>query len=133
MPTLRELADQIGKLFAERSRLNFRASLAVKILVTLAAIVAAIAQSFELSHAIGAVSPWSVTGIAAAVLIALGGLYLAFAEQDASVALEAARDAIGRAREYNEQIGKFERVQLDVRRVSELYAAIDAMGAQRRI
>jgi hypothetical protein len=87
----------------------------VKILVTLGAIVAAIAQSFEIAHAVGAVSPYTIAGIAAAVLVALGGFYLAFTEQDASTALETARDAIAQAREYSDEISRFERVQLDVR------------------
>jgi hypothetical protein len=127
MSTLRELADRIGELSTERARLHFRASLVVKILITFGAIVAAIAQSFDLAHAVGATSTWTMVGIAAAVLVSLGGLFLAATEQDASTALETAREAVARARDYSDQIERFQRVQSDVRRVTELYAATDAM------
>jgi hypothetical protein len=127
MPTLRELADRIGKLSAERARLHFRVSRAVKILIVLAAGGAAVAESVELAHAAGATSTWTVVAIAAAVLVALGGLFLTFTEQDASTALETARDAVERARDYNDEIERFQRVRSGVRRVSELYIATNAM------
>jgi len=132
MPDLRRLGKQLGILFTARARKFFAASMFVKLVLVIgASTLAAIAQSIELAHSNDGVSAWTVAGLAGAVLVAIGGTFVALTEQDASRALETARKAIEDARVYERQMNAFEidrtRLSKEVRRGLELYNSMDVM------
>jgi GAF domain-containing protein len=128
MASLEELADQIGAHFKARSRTHFRATLFVKLILLVGgATIAGISLAVEVADSVGKISGWTIAEIAALALVALGSVFVALTEKDASEALEVARDAVSQAQRYNEEIDKFQRVQGDIRRVSELYVAMNAM------
>lgn len=128
MPSLRELAERVAQLFKAKSRAQFLATLFVKVvLIVGAAAIAAVVQAIETAQSGKGVSALTATGIAAAVVVAIGGIFVTFSEKDSSEELETAREAVSRARDYNDEIERFQVVQDDVRRVTELYVAMTAM------
>ena len=65
--------------------------------------------------------------MSAAVLAAIGAVFIAVTEQDASKDLEAARAALERAREFEEDIEAYNRAAEETRRAVELYTAMNVM------
>jgi hypothetical protein len=132
MVTLRDWADRIGVLTEENARRQFRASIFVKLILVIGgATAAAVAQCVELARSNGEYSIWTIIGIAAAVIVAIGGGFLALTELDVSKALEAARQSIEEARESERQRQEFEadqaRLSKEVSRGLELYNSMDVM------
>jgi hypothetical protein len=132
MANLKAMADQVALRFAERSTAQYKASLFVKIaLVSLGTGVALVSQTVELATANGAVSPWTIAGLAGTALLVIGGIYIYLTEQDASKALESARKALEAARSYEQERKDFEdniaRLGNEVTRGLELYNLIDVM------
>jgi hypothetical protein len=129
---LKDWADKIGRLTEDNARRQFRASIFVKLILVIGgATAAAVAQCVELAHSNGEFSVWTIVGIAASVIVAIGGGYLAFTEPDVSKTLEAARQSIEEARDAQEQMREFDadraRLSKEVRRGLELYNSMDVM------
>jgi hypothetical protein len=128
MYSLPELVEQIGLLFKSRSRAFYLTSVFVKsVLIGGGGAIATIALAIDLATANHAISAWTIAGIAGAFLVFLGAIFMGIADQDASEALEKAREALSLARDYNEEIAEFRRAQENIRRVTELYLAVDLM------
>jgi hypothetical protein len=132
MSTLKETAEEIGALFAEHAKKVSNASLFVKLaLVTIGAAVAAIAQSVELATANKEFSVWTIAGLAAIAIVAVGGVFVVMTETDVSKVLEAARRAVEDARLLERQHHDFEadraRLENEVGRGLELYNSMDVM------
>ena len=132
MVSLKDWADRIGTLTEENSKRQFRASLFVKLILVIGgAAVAAIAQGVELAHSNGEISAWTIAGIAAATIVAIGGGFLAITEVDVSRTLEAARQSVEEARSFERQMQDYEvdqaRLSKEVSRGLQLYNSMDVM------
>jgi hypothetical protein len=132
MPTLKEIAERVGIRFKQRSKTQLRASLFVKLaLITIGAAAAAIAEAIELARTNHEVSSWTIAGIAASGLVALGGVFVYLTEQDVSETLEDARAALEAARGFEQEKKDFEMnmawLSNEVTRGLELYNSIDVM------
>ena len=132
MPDLPKLAKGIGEQYTLDARHRARATLFVKCaLVIGGASVAAVAECVELAKSAGEYSGWTFAGLAAAGLVALGGIYVALTETDSATALEEARKAIEAARELDQENLRFAadrtRLNKEVTRGLELYNSMDVM------
>jgi hypothetical protein len=132
MPTLKEIANRIGNRFKQRSRLQSRASMFVKLgLITVGAAVATITQSIDLAKANHELSGVTIAGIAATALVAIGGFFVYLTEQDISETLEDARHALEQARQFEQEKTDFEAntawLSNEVTRGLELYNSMDVM------
>lgn len=132
MSALKEIAERIGSHFQQRSKNQKRASLFVKLaMITIGAAVAAIAEAIELARTNHEVSSWTIAGIAASGLVALGGVFVYLTEQDVSETLEDARAALEAARAFEQEKSEFEMnmawLSNEVTRGLELYNSIDVM------
>ena len=65
--------------------------------------------------------PWQVVGIAATFIVALGGIYSLFTEQDAANAVREAERAVEAAQEFRAQIKDFEGLFAEYDRLAETY------------
>jgi hypothetical protein len=132
MPTLKQLADRVAIGFKKQAQAQHRASLFVKIaLITLGAAVSAVGLAVDLARANGEWTFWTISGIAGAALVAIGGVFVLITERDISETLDAAREAIEKAREFEEEKNDFEGninwLSNEVRRGLELYNSMDVM------
>lgn len=132
MSTLKELAAKVGYGFKQQSKAQHRASLFVKIaLITFGAAASAVGLSVDLATANGEWSFWTMSGIAGAVLVAIGGVFVLITERDVSETLDAAREAMEKAREFQTEKNDFENninwLNHEVRRGLELYNSMDVM------
>ncbi len=135
MPTLKELADLVGMQFKRQANAQHRASLFVKIvLITLGAAAAATGLAVDLAAANGEWSFWTVGGIAGTALVAIGGVYVLITERDVSETLNVAREAVEKAREFEQEKIEFEAntnwLSNEVRRGLELYNSMDVMRGE---
>ena len=126
MPTLRELAGKVANGFKKQAAAQHRASLFVKIaLITFGAAASAVGLAVDLATANGEWSFWTMGGIAGALLVAIGGIYVLITERDVSEALDTAREAVEKAREFEQEKNDFEAnidwLNREVRRGLELY------------
>jgi hypothetical protein len=108
--------------------MQYRASLVVKLVLVIGGTsVALIAQFADPIFYGEQFRAWNVIGMSAAVLAAIGAVFIAVTEQDASKDLEAARAALERAREFEEDIEAYNRAAEETRRAVELYTAMNEM------
>jgi hypothetical protein len=82
-------------------------------------------------------SMWQILGVVATILVFLGGLYLAVAEENAAGELEAARVAVERAKDaenmFREATEDYKSYQQDILRANALYLCMQTMrGALER-
>lgn len=132
MPSLKELGARVASAFEQQAQVQHRASLFVKIaLITVGAAVSAVGLAIDLAKANGEWSFWTISGIAGAVLVAIGAVYVLITERDVSEALDAAREAIEKAREFEQEKNDFEGnidwLSREVRRGLELYNSMTVM------
>lgn len=127
MDELQELAGGIAARFKARSVRHFAASIIVKIVLIIGgSALAGLAQFTQFPEG-SSPTAWQVVGMAATGLVALGGIFMAITESDASKELEMARAAVEQAQTYASAFDEFERYENDLLRSTELYAAINAM------
>lgn len=110
---VKECAAAIGAATAKRAQALWRSSMFVKgVLIVGGSVVAGVAQ-FAASG--DTIHPWAMAGIAASILVGIGGLFVLLSEYDASEQLEAARKAVEVAREQHVEATELEYVQLQLR------------------
>lgn len=86
--------DRLRALFKRRAQRFRRSSIFVKVgLVGVASGVAAVAQFVQIP-ANGTLTIWQAIGIAASIVVATGGIFVVFTEQDATEELAEAQNAI---------------------------------------
>lgn len=123
---LRELADEIGQIFVDRATKFKRASLFAKIaLISIGSAFGAIAQ-FAQFPATGATG-WQVAGMAASVIVAVGGIFVWLTEDDAPRELTVARNAVEKAREALLGYEELYAITAENERLVELIQAIYVM------
>lgn len=132
MDTLRKLKDDLWSHFQDYSRSIFRASRFVKVVLIIGgATLASVALTIDIAHANHEISPWTIAGLAAAALVAVGGIFDTLRETDASKALVAGHHAVEVARqrekELEEMIEDHGRFDTAVVRGLELYNSMDVM------
>src|SRR6202051_3307753 len=132
MPTLKELAGKVANGSRKQTQAQHRASLFVKIaLITLGATASAVGLAVDLATANDEWSFWTMGGIAGAVLVAIGGVYVLITERDVSQTLDDAREAVEKAREFEQEKNDFEAniswLNREVRRGLELYNSMAVM------
>ncbi|MDR6302512.1 hypothetical protein GGQ85_000183 [Nitrobacter vulgaris] len=132
MDVLSNLANELSAKFLSFAKKHFNASMFVKLgLVLGGATIAAVCQGVELAHANHEFSSWSIAGFAGAVLVAIGGVFVAMTETDIATTLDVARRAIDEARLRERRMERFNadravlRKELD--RGLELYNSMDVM------
>ena len=110
-----------------RADLHRRGSFFVKLVLIVGGSALAGAAQFMTAPA-GPLPAWNIAGIFAVIAAGIGGLYMAFIDQDASAELEAAREAVEKAREFREAASDavlaFEANSNALTRVSHLYTAM---------
>lgn len=132
MASLPAIADELSARFLVFARKHFNASMFVKLgLVLGGATIAAVCQGVELAHANHEFSSWSIAGFAGAVLVAIGGVFVALTETDIATTLDVARRAIDEARLRERRMEKFNAdrafLRKEVGRGLELYNSMDVM------
>ncbi|MCP1915413.1 energy-converting hydrogenase Eha subunit A [Bradyrhizobium elkanii] len=132
MADLRALANQVGSCFLDYSKRHFSASMFVKLVLVIGgATIAAVAQCIELAHANHEYSVWTTAGIGSAVIVAIGGIFVAITETDISRTIEVARQAVDEAQLRERRMEKFNadrsRLRREVDRGLELYNSMDVM------
>lgn len=98
MVDIRGLADKVGQQFAARARNQFAASVFLKVILVLAALMVAVAQClmFDLDK------QWPTAayfGIPAAIVMSIASLFFAVFDRDSSEELETARQAVALAQQ----------------------------------
>lgn len=130
MANLQEMANQIGGFFEDRYRRFSRASMLIKVGLVIGGSALAGIAHFQIEGA--GFTAWQIVGIAGAVAVAFGGVYLVIAEAgDPAKELETARKALEAAREQEYELEWFNRSQEEydkmMTRAIELYRAMDQM------
>ncbi|WP_342150412.1 GAF domain-containing protein [Methylorubrum sp. SB2] len=130
MADLKEISDRLGAAFAKKSRNQWIASLAAKIMFAVFSTISVIAQftgeqNFTASNYVG---------IGSAAVAVLGAIFIAVAEKDSSDELEIARQAVVAAQDERQalqqaiweyaDIDEFNNEQI---RAKELYQAVNTM------
>jgi hypothetical protein len=129
---LGDLKAEILSAFNNYCRALSRASRFVKVVLIIGgAAVATVGLAFDIANAVGAISWWTIAGIAGASLVALGSIFDAFREHDAAKALVLASQAIDAASSRDQELqellqehGRFDRA---VTRGLDLYNSMDVM------
>lgn len=132
MKRLDRISNRVKLAFRAQGQKHFNASMFVKVgLVIGGATIAALCQCVELAHANDEFSVWTIGGIAGAVIVAIGGAFVAMTETDTYTALETARDAVEEARARDRAIERLDAERLfydrELNRALELYNAMDVM------
>jgi hypothetical protein len=132
MAELRDLARQISASLTAFSKKHFAASMFVKVVLVIGgATIAAVAQCIELAHSNDEFSAWTMAGLAGAVVVAVGGIFVAITETDISTILEVSGQTIEEARLRERRIELFNadraRLKKEIDRGLELYNSIDVM------
>ncbi|MDN3279498.1 hypothetical protein QWJ07_34895 [Frankia sp. RB7] len=103
------LRTDLASAFSDYSKaLIGRARFIKLVLVIGGALAAAIALSIDIAHANKEVSPWTVVGLAGAILVALGSAFDALRERDASQALITASQALDAVHQRELELGQRE-------------------------
>ena len=132
MADLGEIRGDLWILFENYARSVFRASKFVKLILIIGgASVASAALTFDIANTNHEISKWTMAGLAATVLVALGGIFDTIRESDAAKALVTAHHAVEAAREREQELeelvqdhGRFDNA---VVRGLELYNSMDVM------
>src|SRR5690348_9718415 len=102
---LQQLKADVLSAFGEYARAVYRASKFVKVaLIIGGALIAAVALGIDIAFANGEISAWTIAGIFGAAAVAIGSLFDAIRETDASEALVKAKDAIDYAQEREQDL-----------------------------
>lgn len=115
---MRGVSDLIGEvrlLTTAHLHRIFIGGISMKIAVIIGALVAGVAHGMELAHTNGQISAWTVAGLVAAIIIALGATYAAITEVNSSKLIASANKAIeeallfeAQAREHESKTEEFE-------------------------
>jgi hypothetical protein len=123
---VRELAERVAKAILERGRKLRRASLFVQVgLIAFFSAVAGIAQFMQFPPSGPDAS--QVVGIVASVVVAIGSIFVFLTEDDASIALALANEALEKARELESDFDFVPELEADRSRLIELYQALNVM------
>lgn len=127
MSTLRDLRDRLNTTVVDRLKKARRASLFVKIsLLAVASAIVAVAQLAQVPLG-STLNTWQVTGIAASFFVAVGAVFIAITEDDASKELAIAADTIEQAQQYQDTIEELNDIFSSLDRTIELYQAVMSM------
>lgn len=124
--TVKETAAKISSSIVERGRKFRRASLFVQVaLVAAFSAVAGVAQFLQFPP--GGPEPSQMVGIVASIVVAVGSIFVFLTEDDASVALALANEAIEKARSIEIDFDFVPEIEADRSRLIELYQAVSVM------
>lgn len=127
----RTLRTELASSFSAYSTTLIRLTRFVKIVLTIGgAAAAAIALSFDMAHANKEISAWTIIGLMGASLVALGSIFDAMKERDASDALVTASKALDavHARELElTEILNNDEYDKAITRGLHLYSSMDVM------
>lgn len=126
MAFLTELAKALTERFAARARRLFKASLFVKVVLVCGGSLLVAGAQYAAIPSNGPAT-WNIVGIAAAIIVFVGTVYVAITEQDASQELALAQKAVSEAQEAGDLIEVIDSYDNDLSRAVELYTAVDRM------
>jgi hypothetical protein len=135
---LEEYRERLLSAIYDRAVRHWSASLAIKIaLIVGGSCLAGLAQFLSIPEG-QPISIWGAIGVLSVVAAALGGLYVAIVDADASKELALAHEAVEQARAFedalDESLKLFENESTSLSRAIELYQAMFAMrGAIERV
>jgi GAF domain-containing protein len=118
MDELEDLDNRVGDRLVRRSRMQYLAAGFVKFVTVVGGAVATVAQL---------IPGYSLAGIVGASMAALGAVVIVVLESDASSDLELARKALAKARQFDDEVGQYERREANLTRATELYSAMNLM------
>ncbi|WLB58480.1 hypothetical protein [Bradyrhizobium japonicum] len=113
-----ELEEQVGGRLVRRSRLQFISGTVLKIAVIVGGAAATFAQL---------VAGYNLLGLVGAAVVGIAAVLLLIIESDASRDLELARQALAKARQFDDEISQHERREANLTRATELYSAMNLM------
>ena len=123
--------DRLLVAISERASTQWSASLAIKIVLIVGGSGLAGLAQFLAIPAGQHISTWGAVGVVAVIAAALGGLYVAIVDKDASKELALAHDAVEQARAFEEALDEslelFENESTSLSRAIELYQSMFAM------
>lgn len=123
--TIEEMELAIGRAYAKATKRQAEASSLVKVVFLSGfSAVAGVAQFAALQRG-ETLTPWNIAGIGSAILVFLGGIYLAARGKDLSQELELARSSVvtlrDREREIDEKNNWVDVIVADLHRATDLY------------
>ncbi|WIA58260.1 GAF domain-containing protein [Sphingobium sp. WTD-1] len=122
-----QLYDRVTAAASARARVIRTASRYVKgVLVTVGAFVAGVAQ-FATWKAGTDPDPAQIIGIAACIVVLIGGIFVMVTEEDATKALDVAQEATKKALVASQQYESYYELEEDFERLIELYQAARIM------
>ena len=127
-----KLKADLVSAFEDYSKAVFRGSKFIKIILIIGgALAVAISLGIDVAHANDGISAWTMLGLFGAVAVALGSIFDALRETDASRAIALAHRAMEnadqRGRELDEVVEDFDRFDDAVTRGLDLYNSMDVM------
>lgn len=127
-----KLKADLFSAFEDYSKAVFRGSKFIKIVLIIGgALAVAISLGIDVAHANKEISAWTMLGLFGAGAVALGSIFDAVRETDASRAIALAHRAIEnadqRGRELDEVVEEFDRFDDAVTRGLDLYNSMDVM------
>lgn len=127
MESVADLRRDVHEAVTSRLSRFWRASLFVKIaLLALASALVAIAQLAQIPAG-STLNSWQITGILASAIVAIGAIFIAISEHDASHELSIAANAIEEAQLIEESYDQISYIFGNLERTIELYSATMAM------
>jgi len=124
---LETVSKSIDKKIRERAKINFNASLFVKVaMVAIGSMIVAIAQ-FMIGPENSGWSTWQVIGIATALIVGVGAIFVVITERDAADDLALAREALSKAQQAEREFESYLELEGAIYQLIELYQAAGVM------
>jgi len=124
---LESISKSIDAKIRDRATISFNASLFVKVaMVAIGSMIVAIAQ-FMIGPADSGWSTWQVIGIATALIVGVGAIFVVITERDASDDLAAAREALTKAQRAEREFESYVELEEAIDQLIELYQAAGVM------
>jgi GAF domain-containing protein len=123
---LKNLAGELFTAIEDRANKTKKASLVVKVgLIAIGSAFVAIAQFAQFGE--DGPTGWQIAGILAAVVVAIGAVFVVLTEDDAPKEMNIAQRAVEAARQIEEEYSEFTESQLQLEMAINIYTAIKLM------